>query len=692
MSFVVESFPDKTKVDTIGDVHGCFEELIDLITKLGYIKGSDGFYRHPEGRHLAFVGDLVDRGPQSLECLSFALDHHEKGLATFVRGNHDDKLGRALMGNQVTTSHGLGKTLLEFEKFTEEEKLEFSKRILALPHYATFDSGKLGVVHAAPPQRDFTPKNNRSRCLYGLTTGRVNEQGYPERINWVPKYNEKDLDNKPFIVYGHVTHKKAYISDWAACIDTACTFGNALTAFSWPEHKITSVNSYQDNPEFPLLLHDQKKVGSVTSEPEVLDITTFNLEELLNYFQSHEEEVLEAVDLDPMLKKRESEDGLVIANASKGLFEPQKVHQLFAKGLVYTRDPYRMVSMPLVKMHNHGRKSLSDQTTALMLNDPDITVQFPDKLDGTMIQVFSHGGKSYLSTRSVLEGTEVEGESDVDYTGEARTILERDFPEALKVSNLQGYTFIYELIHPKTHVVTRYGGEETMVLLAIYDHLAKAYLDRNGLEKKATDLNLNVAPYHDMLETPEDFERKVEDLVGKLEASDNLAEGMIITFEKNGKILHRVKAKTESYLKMHRLRFQCNYKNVVLMVWNDPELQTEDAFISKLKREGLADEEVLEEYKDFFTEYKTWKFEIDKRDSQSSLFLKGFDASYEGELHDKAYYKSLALSTKEKASDLMPLVMKKARNGGRMDKLEQMRTYPAFEGFKGVIDQVRNSS
>ena len=50
--------------DIIGDVHGCHEELVALLTALGWAVAADGTdARHPDGRTAVFLGDLVDRGP-----------------------------------------------------------------------------------------------------------------------------------------------------------------------------------------------------------------------------------------------------------------------------------------------------------------------------------------------------------------------------------------------------------------------------------------------------------------------------------------------------------------------------------------------------------------------------------------------------------------------------------------------------
>jgi len=81
--------------DIIGDVHGCADELVELLEKLGYeIEGSDGGFevRPPEGRRAVFLGDLVDRGPKSPEVLRLVMCMVGSGAALCVPGNHDAKL------------------------------------------------------------------------------------------------------------------------------------------------------------------------------------------------------------------------------------------------------------------------------------------------------------------------------------------------------------------------------------------------------------------------------------------------------------------------------------------------------------------------------------------------------------------------------------------------------------------------
>ena len=73
----------------IGDLQGCFDELQGLLKKIDY---------QPKEDHLWFVGDIVNRGPKSLECLRFIKKLHEKGRAQMVLGNHDFHLLAAYAG------------------------------------------------------------------------------------------------------------------------------------------------------------------------------------------------------------------------------------------------------------------------------------------------------------------------------------------------------------------------------------------------------------------------------------------------------------------------------------------------------------------------------------------------------------------------------------------------------------------
>jgi predicted kinase len=113
---------DHGPFDIIGDIHGCADELQTLLARLGYgvAWSQDRGDRTvsisaPEGRKVVFVGDLVDRGPNSPDALRIAMSMVAAGTAYCVQGNHERKLGRWLEGRKVTVAHGLQETIDQLE-------------------------------------------------------------------------------------------------------------------------------------------------------------------------------------------------------------------------------------------------------------------------------------------------------------------------------------------------------------------------------------------------------------------------------------------------------------------------------------------------------------------------------------------------------------------------------------------------
>lgn len=103
---------DHGPFDVIGDVHGCYAELTELLRELGYRVDGDGTtVTPPEGRLAVFVGDYGDRGPDTPRVLKLVMAMADAGTAICLPGNHDIKLVRKLKGRDVQITHGLGETL-----------------------------------------------------------------------------------------------------------------------------------------------------------------------------------------------------------------------------------------------------------------------------------------------------------------------------------------------------------------------------------------------------------------------------------------------------------------------------------------------------------------------------------------------------------------------------------------------------
>ncbi len=231
------------KVDVIGDIHGCYQEFVELTEKMGYSWDSN-LPIHPEGRKLAFVGDLTDRGPHSLQVIEAVYQIVKQAGGYYVPGNHCDKLYRFFLGRNVQITHGLETTVAEYESIPKKEQSSIKQKFMWLyessPLYQVLDDGKLIVSHAGIRQ-DYIGKNDKrvkTFVLYGDITGKKNPDGTPERRDWAKHYK-----GQAWNVYGHTPVKEPRFFNQTINIDTGAVFGGKLSAFRYPEIETLSVPS-----------------------------------------------------------------------------------------------------------------------------------------------------------------------------------------------------------------------------------------------------------------------------------------------------------------------------------------------------------------------------------------------------------------------------------------------------------------
>lgn len=223
--------------DIIGDVHGCSDELSALLADLGY-EVSDNVARHPDGRRLVFLGDIVDRGPGIVETLRLVMGSVEAGTALCVPGNHDMKLLRKLSGRDVQITHGLEDSLSQLANEPDEFREQVKQFIDSLVSHYVFDDGKLVVAHAGMKEEMQGRGSGKVRdfAYYGETTGETDEFGLPVRYNWAGEYR-----GKATVVYGHTPVPEPDWLNRTINIDTGCVFGGSLTALRYPENELVSV-------------------------------------------------------------------------------------------------------------------------------------------------------------------------------------------------------------------------------------------------------------------------------------------------------------------------------------------------------------------------------------------------------------------------------------------------------------------
>jgi len=227
--------------DIVGDVHGCLDELLALLQALGY-----GVERHgenfkvtpPHGRTLAFVGDLVDRGPAAPAVLRLAMAMAHAGTALCLAGNRDMELVRALRGRATKVTRGMARTLDQLAAEPESFNAEVVKFLRSRPSHLVLDEHRLVVAHAGLKEamQGRTSAAARAFALHGDVTGERDASGLPVRRNWAAEYRGKAL-----VVHGHTPVSEPLWLNNTVNIDTGCVYGGHLTALRYPERETISI-------------------------------------------------------------------------------------------------------------------------------------------------------------------------------------------------------------------------------------------------------------------------------------------------------------------------------------------------------------------------------------------------------------------------------------------------------------------
>jgi protein phosphatase len=259
--------------DVIGDVHGCYTELAQLLGELGYKIDADGVTVTPaDGRRAVFVGDYGDRGPDTPRVLKLVMAMAAAGTAICLPGNHDLKLARKLKGRDVQITHGLGETLEQLQAEPQEFHERARDFLEGLLSHVVLDDGKLVVAHAGMKEAYQGRSSGRVRdfALFGETAGETDEFGLPVRLPWAADYR-----GRAAVVYGHTPVAEAEWLNNTINIDTGCVFGGRLSALRWPERELVSVPASRTyyEPVKPFLApEDAAPAGEVDRPAFLLDL------------------------------------------------------------------------------------------------------------------------------------------------------------------------------------------------------------------------------------------------------------------------------------------------------------------------------------------------------------------------------------------------------------------------------------
>ena len=210
------------RIIAIGDIHGCHQEFAELLERIALTKDDQ----------LILLGDLINRGPDSLKVLDLA----RANRALSLLGNHEARL---LNYRRTKDTAFLKESDLQtFEKLRPEDWALLE----AMPLTHTIEELNTVFVHGGflpnePWQKQPASVVTRIQVVdrYGKPRKRAEAEGCPV---WADLWN-----GPPFVVYGHTPRPEIYKLKWSVGIDTACVMGGYLTAYILPEKRFVQVKA-----------------------------------------------------------------------------------------------------------------------------------------------------------------------------------------------------------------------------------------------------------------------------------------------------------------------------------------------------------------------------------------------------------------------------------------------------------------
>lgn len=205
----------------VGDIHGCYEQLMEALEKIKF---------NPDVDRLISVGDLVDRGSDSVKCLNLLKELWFHA----VSGNHEDMMIKSFRFEWPTHNYiqNGGRWFFHLPYEQQEELVLLADTKMPLVIEVETDIGTIGVIHANAPDdwQKYHQLNDDEdffddalvedtiwgrRRIYGNQSGRV-----------------KGID---YVVVGHTPVNYVIALDNIVYIDTGAVYDGSLTILSVDE-------------------------------------------------------------------------------------------------------------------------------------------------------------------------------------------------------------------------------------------------------------------------------------------------------------------------------------------------------------------------------------------------------------------------------------------------------------------------
>ena len=210
----------RSRTLVIGDIHGCFEELTQLL---------ELFNPNPTDRIIS-LGDLVDRGPYPRECVQFFMNHPQ---AQVILGNHEDKHVRIFEG-ELKPSLSQTLCIQQLADYWPKAVSYFK----TLPLY--LKASGFWIVHAGILPKLHPQNQPRNTLLRGKMPWMKSSYDKTHGGWW------KFYTGSTPVVYGHVVFRDAHVENNTYGLDTGACRGHLLSGMILESKTILRVQSQKD--------------------------------------------------------------------------------------------------------------------------------------------------------------------------------------------------------------------------------------------------------------------------------------------------------------------------------------------------------------------------------------------------------------------------------------------------------------
>jgi RNA ligase len=418
----------------VGDVHGCLDELRELL---------DGLQFDPASDVLMSVGDIVDRGPRIRETVEFLF-----GLPAFhmVLGNHEYKLLRYLEGRGIKVGGGLETTI---RAYNDDFPPDLADHLAALPLILKTPSGF--VVHAGFDPEMGPDEQTRGDCLFMRYYG---GKTYFDEINGTVWYDLWPTTG-PRVFFGHIPEPDGPCLPHIVALDAGCVFGGELKAFDSRDGRCHAVKARQ--------------AYAVSHHAPAARLTPAET-------QRRREEYVR----DGRLRGDRTDDGrlAIYTYTDQSAFDNawDEITRN-SRGHVFDLQTGECVAWPFPKFFNLGE----NQECLPECFPWDQPYEIYEKVDGWLGILYRHEGRFKVATRGSFHSS-----------GAAWAT---EFVRGLDFSCLPDEaTLCFEIIHPEHRIVLDYSGPQTLMVLAAFDRKTRKEYPRAVVAEWAEAIGLPLVP------------------------------------------------------------------------------------------------------------------------------------------------------------------------------------------------------